>query len=130
MRSKGFALIELIVTLVLVGVLGVMIGPYFFSGVTTASDPLTKMSTPLDLQTIMAKIVTDYESNGTQSYLHNLSSLSSNITTGHYGITSSYTVTKDSTYKFDPADLDTALKVTIKDNASGESVTYIFTRQQ
>lgn len=130
MRNKGFALLELIVTLILVAVLAAMVVPYFLSGVTHGTDPLTQMSTPLGLQKIVANIVADYENSGPNSYLHNLSNLSSNITTGHYGITASNTVTKDPNYKFDPTDLDTALKVSIKDNASGQSVTYIFTRQQ
>lgn len=130
MRNKGFALIELIVTLVLLGMLGAIVVPFFFSGVTTATDPLVAMSTPLSLQKIMSNIVTDYESNGPSSYLHDLSSLSGNITTGHYGITANHTVTKDPNYKFDAADLDTALKVSIRDNATNQTVTYIFSRQQ
>jgi prepilin-type N-terminal cleavage/methylation domain-containing protein len=130
MRNKGFALLELIVTLLLVAVMAAMVVPYFLSGVTHGADPLAQMPTPLGLQKIMANIVADYENSGPNSYLHNLGNLSSNITTGRYGITASHTITKDPNYKFDPADLDTALKVSIKDNATGQSVTYIFTRQQ
>lgn len=128
MNAKGFALLELILTILLLGILAAMVVPYFLSGVTRAADPLNQMPTPLGLQTIMANMVADYDSNGI--YLHDLSQLNANITTGHYGITSNYTVTKDSAYKFDANDLNTALKVTITDNASNQSVTYVFTKQQ
>lgn len=127
LKQAGFTLIELLVTIMLVGVLAAMVVPFYFSGVTRGADPLTQMTTPLGLQTIMANIIADYNSNGT--YMHDLSQLNSSIATGKYGITAAYTVIKDNAYKFDPSDLSNSLKVTIRENATGQTVTYVFTRQ-
>jgi len=128
MKPNGFTLIELLVTILLVAVLSAMTLPLFFSGVTRSSDPLNQMPTPLSLQDIMARIIADYYSNAT-SYLHDLNQLNANITTGNYGITAGHTITKDPAYKFDPSDIDTALKVTIRDNATGQTMTFVFTKQ-
>lgn len=126
---SGFALIELIVTLTLLGVMAAMVVPYFLSGITRGADPLVNMPTPLGVQSIMASIVADYGGNNTAQYQHDLSALNARIVNGNYGLSAAYTITKNPNYKFDPADTDTALLVTIKNNATGESATYIFTRQ-
>lgn len=126
-RAGGFTLIELLVTIMLVSIMAAMVVPYFSSGVTRGLDPLTQINTPIALQTIMANIVADYNSSAT--YMHDLNALNNNITTGRYGITASYTLVKNDTYKFNAADLSTALMVSIRDNATGQIVTYIFTKQ-
>jgi prepilin-type N-terminal cleavage/methylation domain-containing protein len=127
MNQKGFTLLETIVTIVLVGVMSAMVVPFFLSGVTRAGLPLNQMRTPLGLQTVFANIIADYNSNGT--YLHDLSQLNSRIASGNYGLTASHTITKDPNYRFNPSDTNASLKVTIKDNASNQTATYIFTRQ-
>jgi prepilin-type N-terminal cleavage/methylation domain-containing protein len=127
MKDRGFALIELIITLTLVAVLAAMVVPFFKPSVTRGADPLGFMNTPLGVQTIMASIIADYSSNAT--YLHDLTLLNSQIVNGNYGLTASCTIVKNSNYKFDPSDMDTALLVTIKDNASNQSVSYVFTKQ-
>ncbi|WP_243312404.1 type II secretion system protein [Fundidesulfovibrio agrisoli] len=128
-RSNGFALIEMIITLTLLGVLAAMVAPYFLTGITTGADPLKNMPTPLGVQSIMASIIADYGSNSTAQYQHDLSALNSRIVNGNYGLSSAYTITKNPNYKFDPSDTDVALLVTIKNNATNESATYIFTKQ-
>ncbi|MFZ5428303.1 MAG: type IV pilin protein [Thermodesulfobacteriota bacterium] len=128
MDSKGFTLVELIVTILLVGMLATMAVPYYLSGVTRGAEPLNDMPTPLGVQTIMANIAANYSSNGT--YLHDLSQFANSITTGNYGLTASHTIIKDLNFKFDEDDVLTALKVTIKHNSSGQSATFVFTRQQ
>lgn len=127
MNQRGFTLLETIVIIVLVGVMAAMVVPYFLSGVTRAGLPLAQMRTPLGLQTVFANVIADYNSNGT--YLHDLAQLNNRIVSGNYGLTASHTITKDQNYKFDPSDTNTSLKVTIKDNASSQTATYIFTRQ-
>jgi len=124
---SGFTLLEIIITLILVSVMGAMVVPYFLSGVTRSSEPITQMATPLGLQDVMARIVADYYSKS--MFMHDLSLLNAQIVTGNYGITASHTVIKDPAFKFFVTDLNTALKVTIRDNASQQVVTYVFTKQ-
>ena len=126
-HQRGFTLIELIVTIVLVAVMASMVVPYFLSGVTSSVDPINDMPTPVSLQNIAANIMADYSSNA--NYLNDLSLLNSQIVSGKYGLSSAHTITKSTTYKFNPGDLNDSLKVTIKDNASNRSVVMIFTKQ-
>lgn len=125
--SGGFTLIELIVTLIMVSMMAAMVVPYFLTGITKSSEPITRMAAPLDLQAVMSRIVADYYSQA--MYMHDLSLLNANIVTGNYGITASHTLTKDPNFKFFAADLNTALKVTVRDNATQQAVTYVFTKQ-
>lgn len=127
MRRNGFSLIEVMVTIVLVGLLAAMVIPYFTSGVTRSPDPINNTPAPLSVQGIMANIVEGYYSNPV--YQHDLSQMSGSIVAGNYGLTAGHTITLDATFKFDPADVSTALKVTIKDNATSQFVTYFFTRE-
>ncbi|WP_243439346.1 type II secretion system protein [Fundidesulfovibrio soli] len=126
---NGFALIELIVTLTLLAVMAAMVVPYFLSGITRGTEPLSRMPTPLSVQSIMASIVADYGGNNSAQYQHDLSALNARIVNGNYGLSAAYTITKNPNYKFDATDTDTALLVTIKNNATGESATVVFTRQ-
>jgi len=126
-RRNGFALLELIVTLTLLAALSAMVVPYFLAGITKGTDPLDQMGTPLALQAIMGRMIADYTHDPT--YLNNPTAFSARIVNGNYGLTAANTITKNSNYKFDATDTDTALLVTIKDNASGQTVTYIFTKQ-
>lgn len=126
-RSGGFTLLELIVTLIMVSMMAAMVVPYFLTGITKSSEPITRMAAPLDLQNVMARIVADYYSQA--MYMHDLSLLNAQIVTGNYGITASHTLTKDPNFKFIVTDLNTALKVTIRDNATQQVVTYVFTKQ-
>ena len=127
MRRNGFTLIEVLLTLILVGLLAGMVVPYFLSGVTHTADPIVNMPSPLSVQGIMANVVQGYYSSPV--YQHDLTQMSASITSGNYGLTANHTIAKDLTFKFDPADVSTALKVTITDNASHQTVTYIFTRE-
>jgi hypothetical protein len=127
MKMRGFALLDLIITIILMAVMAAMVIPFFKPGVTRGTDPFSFMSTPLSVQTILANIIADYSSNVT--YLHDLAQFNTRLVNGNYGLSASVTITKDPAYKFNQADMDTSLKLTIRDNASGQTVTYIFTKQ-
>jgi prepilin-type N-terminal cleavage/methylation domain-containing protein len=137
MRSKGFALLELIVTLVAIGIMAAMIAPFFVSEVTRGPVALNTMPYTLTLQGVMGKIIEDYNNNpATYQVSGGLSTLSGNIgnaayASANYGIDGvNYTVVKNITnFKFRATDQDSALQVTIKDNTKNETLTYIFTRQ-
>lgn len=59
----GFTLVEIILTLVLMGLLGAMIVPYFQAGVFDSSRLLSEQQNILDLNSCMAHMVADYEEN-------------------------------------------------------------------
>ncbi|MBI4805761.1 MAG: type II secretion system protein [Desulfovibrio sp.] len=130
MNNKGFTLIELIVTILLVGIMAAMVVPYFLSGVTTSSKPFDQMPPPLRLQLVMANIITDYSNSGT--YLHNLTQLNSNIVVSNssvYKLNSLYTINTNANYRFNANDINPSLRLTVTDKATGQSLTYIFTQQ-
>ena len=127
MRRNGFTLIEVLVTLVLVAFLATMVVPYMLSGVINTADPLLRMPSSLSVQGIMSNIVQGYNAN--PLFQNDLALMNASIVTGSYGLTANHTITKDPAFKFDPSDVSASLKVTIKDNASSQSVTYIFTRE-
>ena len=130
MRPSGFTLIEVIVTLCLLALLTAMVAPYFLSGITKGSNALNAMPTPLNLQGVMTKIIDAYDNNGTNNYLYNLTALQTAINTGNTYVPAGYTlVSNNLNFKFQATDLEPALLVTIKNNASSQSMTYIFTRQ-
>ncbi|BAH74525.1 hypothetical protein DMR_10340 [Solidesulfovibrio magneticus RS-1] len=100
----------------------------------TSANPMNNVSTPLTLQTVMSKIVSDYNSNFGTTNLPSLASLATKIlytSNNIYGIDSNFIVTVDQNYKFDSNDTDTSLKVTLTNNQgiSKESLTYIFTKK-
>jgi prepilin-type N-terminal cleavage/methylation domain-containing protein len=58
---NGFSIIELIITLVLMGLVSVMITPFFQSGVSQSSTPAFRMQASGDLQLTMENIMTAYQ---------------------------------------------------------------------
>jgi prepilin-type N-terminal cleavage/methylation domain-containing protein len=132
MKNKGFTLIEVILVLVVLGVLAVMVVPYYMSGVTSSSVALNSMNSTLSIQSVMAKIVADYNNPANSTYRSDLTAFLSYINTNavNYGLVSGYW-TYDSTYKFQTTDVANSLKLTITNNSgsSREYITYIFTAQ-
>jgi prepilin-type N-terminal cleavage/methylation domain-containing protein len=74
-KSPAFSLIELIITLLLVGIFAVMIAPFFQSGVYDSVELLQTRQELYELNTVMSRIVADYEVN----HHGDLSSLSTAI---------------------------------------------------
>ena len=63
--GKGFTLIELIASLVIIGVLGSMLALFLGESATKAGQSLIWLDSPLRLNTVMANIVADYRQNFT-----------------------------------------------------------------
>lgn len=62
-RMAGFTIIEIIILLVIMGFIGWMVGPFFFSGVMTSSEPLDNLELAADFNSVMANMVADYDDN-------------------------------------------------------------------
>jgi len=132
LKSTGFTLVEVIITLVVIAIVGSMMFSVLGTSLSKSSDPIFRMKKTFELQQVMENFVTAYE----KYYAGDLDGLKASITAGEtseskpYG---SYTIVENLFIKFvsnveQPAgDTDThdLLKVTIK-NSNNETLTYIF----
>lgn len=148
LKTKGFTLVEVIITLVVAAIVAVMVVTVLGTSMTKSSDPLFRMQKTFSLQKIMENLVTAYE----KYYGGDLPGLKDSIGTEGTSVTGSndvingycpksdkceYTVVKNRYIKIesnaeveltdpplatDPKDL---LKVTIK-NSNNETLTFIF----
>lgn len=59
-HNKGFTLIELIATLVLVGLVGALIMPFFYAGIFESRTAMDRVSNNRDLQTVLENAMAHY----------------------------------------------------------------------
>lgn len=55
--QRGFSMVEMIITLVLMGIVGVMMIPYYQSGVTQSATPIFRLQANAELQETMENII-------------------------------------------------------------------------
>jgi len=127
--TRGFTLIEIIVTLLIASILGVFVYQYMGASLMRSSDPIFRLQKSLPLQQVAENITADYKRN----YTANLPGLKTMIEVpmkyayGSY----SYTVTYNDYITFNAANqsIETTeqkmLKVTIK-NDQNETLTLLF----
>ncbi|MFA5285409.1 MAG: type II secretion system protein [Smithellaceae bacterium] len=126
--KNGFTLIEIIITLVIASILGVIIFQYLGSSMVRSSDPIFRLKKSLTLQQVAENITADYKRNFTD--LVGLKAKVESPSTSGYG---DYTVVTSKYIKFDNfqeidepnADIKKMLKVTIK-NEQNETLTMLF----
>jgi len=128
-QKNGFTLIEIIITLVIASIFGVVIFQYLGSSLTRSSDPIFRLKKSLTLQQVAENITVDNKRN----FSANLAGLKAKVespSTSGYG---NYTVVTSKYVKFsnfqeidetDP-NIKKMLKVTIK-NAQNETLTMLF----
>lgn len=130
-KTAGFTLVEVIITVVVIGIVGAMIVSVMGKSMTHSSEPISRLQKTFALQQVVENFVTAYE----KYYAGDLDGLKASITAGEtnpatYG---SYTIVENQFIKFvsnveqQAGDTDThdLLKVTIK-NSNNETLTYIF----
>jgi len=131
---RGFTLLEVIITLVVVAVVGAMLFSYFGSSLIQSSTPINRLHTTFSLQQALENITADYRKNYTAN-LTGLQALVVSEGTSQNNSYGQYSVVENRFIKFsgtseaawatgDPQNL---LKVTIK-NVNGERLTRIFTK--
>jgi prepilin-type N-terminal cleavage/methylation domain-containing protein len=128
-QKNGFTLIEIIITLVIASIFGVVIFQYLGSSLTRSSDPIFRLKKSLTLQQVAENITADYKRNFSTD-LAGLKAKVDNPSTSGYG---NYTVVTSKYIKFDNfqeidepnADIKKMLKVTIK-NEQNETLTMLF----
>ncbi len=132
LKSNGFTLVEIIITLVVAAIVGTMMFTTLGTSLTKSSDPIHRMKKTFELQQVMENFITAYE----KYYAGDLEGLKASITAGETSVSKpygSYTIVENLFIKFvsnveQPAsatDPQNLLKVTIK-NSNNETLTYIF----
>jgi prepilin-type N-terminal cleavage/methylation domain-containing protein len=128
-QKNGFTLIEIIITLVIASIFGVVIFQYLGSSLTRSSDPIFRLKKSLTLQQVAENITADYKRNFSTD-LAGLKAKVDNPSTSGYG---NYTVVTSKYIKFDNfqeidepnTNIKKMLKVTIK-NEQNETLTMLF----
>lgn len=125
-KTRGFTLLEIILTLVLLGVLGTMLGPLLLGPVAGSAKPLANLGDEVGLQSWMEKIVAT--ANAHPSDLAVVKSYVAANAPGHYTVVANaYCVLDGTAFVADPG-LATGqlLRVTIKSATTGETLTVLF----
>lgn len=138
-RARGFSLIEIIITLVVLAIAGTMLATFMGPGVTRSSDPIFALQNDADLQMVMENMIADQKAH----YSTNTAALSTFSTTlvgavgsdqnnvyGEYHVERNslcYLPSGSTTFTDDAAN-GTYLCVTISaPGQSGSKISYLFT---
>lgn len=127
--NSGLTLIEIIITLVIASILGVVVFQYLGSTMVRSSDPIFRLKKSLTLQQVAENITVDYKRNFSAD-LAGLKLKIENPSTSGYG---NYTVVTSKYIKFSnfqeidetDSNIKKILKVTIK-NDQNETLTMLF----
>jgi len=127
---QGFTLIEVIVTLVLLGVLAVMAGPYLSNSIFKSVDPLVNLEKEITLQSWMEQIVAVNENE--KKTLQDVIDFVSNNADGNYAVVSNGFCKLNADTNTFEVDASVASKtmvlVTIKSLTTGEQLTALFAK--
>lgn len=126
---RGFTLLEVVVTLVLLGIMAAMVVPFFRSGVMTSATPINRLEAAMNTQQVMSAIVQDYlASTRKDTDLQTLAQrVNYSFATYRGGCsTCSGTAQLNTTV----GSLTNTLRVTVTNSATGETLVHLFTVQQ
>jgi prepilin-type N-terminal cleavage/methylation domain-containing protein len=141
--GSGFTLIEIIITLVIASILAVMLYSYFGTAITHSGDPLIRLNSAMNIQSVMENITSNYKSVYIESSSSfNLEALkptigaagvSMNNSYGQYKVIENHYITFDTNRQEQPDSgsppSNSYLKVTVQDSTTGEKLTVLFSRQ-
>jgi prepilin-type N-terminal cleavage/methylation domain-containing protein len=132
-RARGFTLIEIIITLVVLAIAGTMMVVFMGPGITKVSDPLTALQNDASLQMVMENMIADQKI----TYPTNLPGLSTAIgasgsdqsnTYGQYHVDRNSLCDADGSNVFTNNVSGPYLCVTISQpDQSGSKISYLFT---
>lgn len=126
--KNGFTLIEIIITLVIASILGVVIFQYLGSALTRSSDPIFRLKKALSLQQVAENIHADYKKNFSTNMVGLKAKIENPSTSGYgnYAVVTSKYIKFSNFQEIDEPDpnIKTMLKVTIK-NDQNETLTML-----
>lgn len=134
LKTAGFTLIEVIITVVVIAIVGAMLFSVMGTSMTRSSDPIFRMQTSFSLQQVMENMMIAYEKdyaledNALQKFSDSLSKYCSETVKCEIVGEQTGFIKYDSNKKAQPAedtDSKTLFKVTIK-NDNNETLTYVF----
>jgi prepilin-type N-terminal cleavage/methylation domain-containing protein len=136
-RARGFTLIEIIITLVVLAIAGTMLAVFMGPGITKVSDPLTALQNDASLQMVMENMIADQKKVAFSSDLVALSAFSTAIgasgsdqsnTYGQYHLDRNSLCDADGSNVFTNNVSGPYLCVTISQpGQSGSKISYLFT---
>jgi len=129
-NKKGFTLVEVILTLVVIAIFSTMVIPFFFSGITSNYVPIERLKESSFLNNAMNSVVSDYENLSTKdasSIIEKVSNFSDNYGTKCPNCTASVqNITSVSGWKLPSTG---AVLVTITNNSTKETLSHVFSVQ-
>jgi len=135
-RWNGFTLLELVLTIVIFALVGIMAVSFFNKGVTRSDIPISQLQADASLQLVLENMIQDANASGLGAINANVGTVGSSSTfygnnTSHYisyYVANKMYVCPDSTNTFVKSiNTNQFLLVTIKPSAtSGVSLSYIF----
>lgn len=137
-RSRGFSLIEIIITLVVLAIAGAMLATFMGPGITRSTDPLRALQNDAELQAVMENMIADQRANhsadtaalGTFSTAVGASGSDQSNTYGQYHVDRNSLCDLDGSNVFTNNGSGPYLCVTISHpNQSGSKISYLFTVQ-
>jgi len=131
--KRGFTLIEIIITFVLIGIMAAMFSTFFTRAFTESSTPLVRLDEDLDLAAVMENMIADYKYGNVAS----LSVFKTKVegpeaTYGDYQIVANQTgyikFDASGNEQDDTGGTENILKVTIQSTSAGnaQTLTYLF----
>ena len=126
--ARGFTLLEVIVTLVLLGIMATMVGPYLARTVSSSGTPLTNLQNEIALQSWMEQIIAyNNEVNDLDKVMVYVDSKAA----GNYSVIANGYCELDASNVFQVKQNPTTknmLLVTIKSLTTGEQLTTLLTK--
>ncbi|MCD6152521.1 MAG: prepilin-type N-terminal cleavage/methylation domain-containing protein [Syntrophobacterales bacterium] len=128
--QKGFTLVEVIITILVASILGLIFIQFMGTSMTGSVEPVIRVQDAFTIEQVMEKMTADYKKLMVESSTP-LATLQLRVSNGNYG---SYTVKYNNYITFDGSGVqvsesgDRILKVTIADVNGEQRLTSLFTK--
>lgn len=132
--ERGFTLIEIIITFVLIGIMAAMFSTFFTRAFTESSTPLVRLDEDFELAAVMENMIADFKSGTNIAAISTAVGTAGSDQSNNYG---AYKVVENQYISFDASGNEVAsgstptsiLKVTIQSTSAdnAQTLTYLFT---